>query len=445
MSLINEVCYKYDKDKVENLFNEYYNGNKTLENDLILYNYTLIKKIISSVNPYNIYDYEELESEGLIALIYAIRNYNHTLGYTFSTYATKCIKNNIIKYIQKNKSKINTISIDSIVKGTEDLKVEDIIVTEEDCFSNYLQNDYINSLFINIPIKYRTIAYKYFIQNISIYDLQNMYNYNSNQITNILKKCKNILIKAIEESKLTDREIIINRYNSLEEKTKKCLLLYLQGYNYKEIGNKMNMTHASYLVKKGINYINYPLEQIKDTIINYSIPPKEDINKDLLILNSILNLNDKVRNCLILILKGYTKTEIIEIMQVSYGYISASIHKAIETIGFTKSEIKDCLLKYYILDNYSLEQSTTLDIAKIIFKNTNNYSKEYIKDLIDKFYNLPKEEQECIIDYINKASNDEMVSKYNLTFGQVKRDMQRKMDKLGATKEEIRYCLAKHI
>lgn len=445
MSLINEVCYKYDKDKVENLFKEYYNGNKTLENDLILYNYTLIKRIISSVNLYNYFDYEELEGEALIALIYAIRNYDSSLGYSFSTYATTCIKNKVFNYIQKNKSKINTISLDSVIKGTEDIKIEEMIVTEEDCFSNYLQNDYINSLFINIPIKYKSIAHKYFIQNISIYDLQNIYNYNSNQLTNILKKCKNTLIKAIEESKLTDKEIIINRYNELEEKTKKSLLLYLQGNNYKEIGNKMNMTHASYLVKKGINHINYPLEQIKDTILNYNITPKEDINKDLLILNNILNLNDKVRNCLILSLKGYTRNEIIELMQVSYGYISASLCKAIKTIGFTTSEIKDCLLKYNILDNYTLEPSTTLDIAKVIFKNTNNYSKEYIKDIIDKFNNLPKEEQECIIDYINKATNDEMINKYNLTFGQVKRDMQRKMDKLGATKEEIRYCLAKHI
>lgn len=78
MSLINDLCYKYDKDKVNNLFNEYYNGNKDVENELILYNYTLVKRIINNMNYYNIYDYEELESEGLIALIQAIRNYNNT-------------------------------------------------------------------------------------------------------------------------------------------------------------------------------------------------------------------------------------------------------------------------------------------------------------------------------------------------------------------------------
>lgn len=446
MSLINDLCYKYDKDKVNNLFNEYYNGNKDVENELILYNYTLVKRIINNMNYYNIYDYEEFESEGLLALIQAIRNYNPSLGYSFSTYATTCIRNAIIRFINNQDDKIFKISLNEIVKETENVKIENIIIEEDDCFKIYLQNDYINSLFRNIPLEYRDIAYKYFVQNISIFDIKNMYNYSANQLTRILKKCKNILTKAIIESNLSDKDIIISRFNELDEKIRNFLILYFQGYNYTEIGNKMNITHASYLIKKGIEYINYPIEQIKEIILNSDISIKDDCDKEIIILNRILNLNDNHRNTLLLRLKGYNNEEIATILKNSQINISSYYSCAIRAIGYTPSEIYYVLTKNNILEDFVIDNNMKiLDFATNLFRNYNSYSKLNIDEIMNRFYNLSREEQECIIDYINKATNDEMVSKYNLTYGQVKRVMERKMDNLGGTKEEIRYCLAKRI
>ncbi len=443
MSLIDEVCYRYDKDKVDELFKEYYKGNKDVENDLILYNYTLVKKIVNSVNVYNMYDIDELESEGLIALINSIRSYDPSLGNCFSTYATICIKNRLYAYVSSINDKLNKISLDSIIKGTEDVKLEDLIVPEDDCFSDYLQNDYINSLFLNIPLEYRDIAYKYFVQNLSIFDLKDIYDYKPYQFKSILVNCKNILIKAIEESKLSDREIIINRYNELDDKVRERLVLYLQGYNFSEIERMLGIKHVSYSIKRGIKHIDYPFEVIKDVILSSNISRNEDLNKELFILNGILSLNNNQRNCLFLNLQGYSKKEIGSILNISSESTGPYVSSSIKKIGYTKAEIKDVLVKYNILDNYSIEFKSTLDIARYIFKDYNNYSDEYIKDIMDRFYNLPKVEQDCIVDYINKMSNDDMVSKYNLTFGQVKRDMERKFSSLGGTKEEVRYCLAK--
>lgn len=53
MSFMSELCYDYNKEKVDNLFIEYKNGNKELESELIRYNYTLVKNIVNKINIYN--------------------------------------------------------------------------------------------------------------------------------------------------------------------------------------------------------------------------------------------------------------------------------------------------------------------------------------------------------------------------------------------------------
>lgn len=446
MSLISEVSYDYDKEKVNKLLQEYYNGNKYLEDELILYNYPLVKKMVNTSNIYNYYDNEELESEGLIGLIYAIRYYNPTLGYTFSTYAGKCIKNRIINFIDKHPITLNEVSLDDIITGTEDVTLGEIIPDKEDKIDNYLTKDYVNSIFLNIPEEYRKMAYEYFVQDIPVSILKKTYNYTPNQFIVIFNKCKSILIKAIEEIRLNDKDIIIKRYNELDDKVRKCLLLYFQGYTYDEIARQLNYQSISFLIKKGKDHINYPIERIKEVILNNDIEKKEDPNKELFILNAILNMNKNLRTCLLLNLKGYNLKDIANIIGKKHETTRTLFSRAIRSIGYTKTEIIDVLNKYHILDNYSQDEKSILDTAKMFFKTLNNYPEEYIDEIINKFYNLPIKTQECIIDYINKLSNEEMVNKHELNVpGKVKRDVENKISKLGATTEELRYCLAKRI
>lgn len=446
MSFMSELCYDYDKEKVDNLFIEYKNGNKELESELIRYNYTLVKNIVNKINIYNYYDTQELESEALIGLIYAIRNYNPSLGYSFSSYATPCIKNRVYYCINRFMSNPNEISLNSLVFGTDDLTMEEMITSEEDFFANYLQQDYIDSLFLNIPLKHRDIAYKYYIENYSVNDLIKKYSYSQNQIRLILTKSKNILLKVIEENKLSDEKIIINRFNELDDKTRTCLLLYIKGYTYNEIREKIKNHNITYLLNKAKEHIKYPIEQIKEVLLNNDLSKKEDPQKEIFILNGILNLSDIKRKCLILSLKGYSLNEIAEILNQTYDNVTANIYRSLKVVGYNKVEIKDVLIKYNILDNYTISDKKTIDLAKLFFKDFENLSKEYINEVIDKFYKLPKEEQDLIIDYINKVSNDELASKYNLkNAANIKANMKHKLSKIGTTKEEIRYCLAKHI
>lgn len=86
----------------------------------------LVNFVISRMNISSKYSYDDLYQEGTIRLINAVNNYNPKLKISFSTFAYVCIKNEILKYVNKNK--INNISLDEQI--CEYIKLEDTIIDE---------------------------------------------------------------------------------------------------------------------------------------------------------------------------------------------------------------------------------------------------------------------------------------------------------------------------
>ena len=97
--------------------------------DIIIRKY---KKVILSIlkdllKEYNIIGYEasDLYQEGLIGLLHAIHTYKETESATFNTYATRCIKNNIMTSIkqsfrQKNRILNNSYSLDKLFEESNE-------------------------------------------------------------------------------------------------------------------------------------------------------------------------------------------------------------------------------------------------------------------------------------------------------------------------------------
>lgn len=60
---------------------------------------------------------EDLVQEGFIALFNACKKYKVETNFKFSTYATRCIKNGMLKFINKeNKHIKNTISLELVME-----------------------------------------------------------------------------------------------------------------------------------------------------------------------------------------------------------------------------------------------------------------------------------------------------------------------------------------
>ena len=81
------------------------------------------------------YDLEELVSIGTIGLIKGIKTYKLDKNIKLATYASRCIDNEILMFLRKNKKRMSEVSFEDSVnldsEGNE-LHIEDIFGTEED-------------------------------------------------------------------------------------------------------------------------------------------------------------------------------------------------------------------------------------------------------------------------------------------------------------------------
>ena len=107
--------------------------NKLIEHNLRLVVF-LAKKYESTG-----YDLEDLVSIGSIGLIKGIETYKIDKNIKLATYASRCIANEILMYIRKNKKRKTDVSLEDALNYDSDvneLHLEDILGTEENIIFN---------------------------------------------------------------------------------------------------------------------------------------------------------------------------------------------------------------------------------------------------------------------------------------------------------------------
>ncbi len=123
--------------------------NKSLENDilarekLIEHNIRLVVFLAKKYENTNI-DLEDLVSIGSIGLIKGINTYRPDKNIKLATYASRCIDNEILMYLRKNKRRKTEISLeDSLSYDAEgnELRLEDILGTEDDIVTKKIEEE----------------------------------------------------------------------------------------------------------------------------------------------------------------------------------------------------------------------------------------------------------------------------------------------------------------
>ncbi len=94
-------------------------GNKTARERLIEHNLRLVVHIVKKFDVRN-ETFEDLISIGSIGLIKAIDSFDYTKGLKLTTYASKCIENEILMSIRNNKKHINTGSLNDPIGYDKD-------------------------------------------------------------------------------------------------------------------------------------------------------------------------------------------------------------------------------------------------------------------------------------------------------------------------------------
>ena len=203
--ILKEPLSKEEEDYYVKLKEE---GSIDAKEKLIEHNLRLVVFLAKKYENTNV-DLEDLVSIGSIGLIKAINTFSSNKNIKLATYASRCIDNEILMYLRKNKKVKSEVSIDQALtldsEGNE-LHLEDIIGTDKDIISKEIEaeND------------------------------------------------KQIMIKEILSLKPRDREIMILRYG----------LLGTDEFTQKEVAEKLGISQSyiSRIEKKVIKKLKLYLE-----------------------------------------------------------------------------------------------------------------------------------------------------------------------------------------
>jgi len=113
------------------------NGDIEARNKLIEHNLRLVVFLAKKFDTTN-YDLEDLVSIGTIGLIKGVKTYKPDKNIKLATYASRCIENEILMFLRKNKRRNSEVSFEDSInydgEGNE-LHLEDVLGTEPDIVS----------------------------------------------------------------------------------------------------------------------------------------------------------------------------------------------------------------------------------------------------------------------------------------------------------------------
>lgn len=123
---------KLGTSEVKNYFEKIKNGDAETRKSFIIHNIRLVINNVRKFNNQN-YDERDLVCVGIIGLIKSVDSFDINKKIQFSTYAGKCINNEIIQFLKKDRKHLDYMSLDSTVRLDNDgekLKLEDILSDE---------------------------------------------------------------------------------------------------------------------------------------------------------------------------------------------------------------------------------------------------------------------------------------------------------------------------
>lgn len=143
------------KTEEEYYLRRYFEGNTEAKNKLIEHNLRLVAHIAKKYST-NEQDMEDLISIGSIGLIKAINSFSSDKNFKISTYASKCIENEILMYLRSSKKIKSEVSMNTIIgtdKDGNDMELQETLDSDsKDAFETIYAKvisdqviDYINN------------------------------------------------------------------------------------------------------------------------------------------------------------------------------------------------------------------------------------------------------------------------------------------------------------
>lgn len=192
------------------LFKQMKNGDTKAREKIIVHNIPLVLKEALITFKTSDYDKDELISVGLIGLIKAVDNYKIDYGYAFSTFAVRCIHNEICMYFRnENKHKTRYTNIyEKIRENNKNYNVVESIENIEQQLEEKEEQEQINKIIINylnnIDQRDKNIIEMYF-------GLNGNKPYTQKEISSLVGLAQSQISKIIKKNSLNIKEIIQNQ------------------------------------------------------------------------------------------------------------------------------------------------------------------------------------------------------------------------------------------
>ncbi len=197
------------QEESDKLFKMARQGDKEARNKLILHNVKLVMYEVKKRFCFAGFDVEDLVSVGNIGLIKAVESFDREKGFNFSSYATRCIDNEILMYLNKSRSEKVDTSLDKPVIGGHDddeMDIMDTIKDNTDIVNEWLAKErfqIIREAVEKLPEQGREIIKLYF-------GFYNNKTYTQNEISRILSISQSEVSKKI---KLFLSDLNVTLYN----------------------------------------------------------------------------------------------------------------------------------------------------------------------------------------------------------------------------------------
>ena len=133
------------------LFLKYKSGDKNAKDKLINHNLRLVAHIVKKYAGTS--EADDLISVGTIGLIKAINTFEYNKGTQLSTYAARCIENEILMLLRVSKKHKNVMSLEESLgqdKDGNDIELADIIPSDEDDIITTVESNVITQKIFNI-------------------------------------------------------------------------------------------------------------------------------------------------------------------------------------------------------------------------------------------------------------------------------------------------------
>lgn len=139
------------KTEEEHYLRKYFDGDKEAKTILIEHNLRLVAHIAKKYAKKE-QDLEELISIGSIGLIKAINSFSSDKGYKISTYASKCVENEILMFIRSSKKQQAEVSMNTIIgtdKDGNDMELADTLDIQDKDIIDTIYNKVLSEQMIN--------------------------------------------------------------------------------------------------------------------------------------------------------------------------------------------------------------------------------------------------------------------------------------------------------